>query len=291
TGLSDIKVTALFATANGYIFAGTAGGGVYRSTDNGNNWTQQNSGITTNYITALAENGSGEIFAGTFGGGSFRSPDYGDSWISIGGPESCQIPLCYKIMDKWDIFVGSDFDDGIYLSSDNGDTWSHLPALGDSSNYSVYEILELGNGDILAATYGAGIFRSSDYGNTWNNASIGLFDNKVTTLAINSDNKIFAGTFLGNAVFSSEDNADNWTLANTGIDTVDARVLIFDDSSGGLFAGTYGAGIFLSQDQGDNWSQINTGLPAKFIHSMVKANGILFCGADFIDGAGGVFRS
>jgi hypothetical protein len=58
--------------SSGNIFAGTVGG-VYRSTDNGNNWTQINTGLTSNIVNSLAINSSGNIFAGTLGGGVYRS--------------------------------------------------------------------------------------------------------------------------------------------------------------------------------------------------------------------------
>lgn len=38
-------VTALATNSNGDLFAGTDGGGVFRSTDNGNSWFQINFGL------------------------------------------------------------------------------------------------------------------------------------------------------------------------------------------------------------------------------------------------------
>jgi hypothetical protein len=57
--------------SNGGIFAGTfEGGGVYRSTDDGDNWTLVDNGLTNTYVTALAINSGGDVFAATFGGGA-----------------------------------------------------------------------------------------------------------------------------------------------------------------------------------------------------------------------------
>ena len=83
TGLTPIELAGVvqdFAINNsGDIFAGAlgnattgAGGGVFRSTDNGDNWSQINSGLTNSSVRALAINSSGDIFAGTDGGGVFR---------------------------------------------------------------------------------------------------------------------------------------------------------------------------------------------------------------------------
>lgn len=60
----DIKSLAI--NSSGDIFAGTRGGGVFRSIDNGDNWTE--SGLTDTYILAIAINSSDHIFAGTVNG-------------------------------------------------------------------------------------------------------------------------------------------------------------------------------------------------------------------------------
>ena len=61
--------TILFLAISGNnIFAGTYGGGVYLSTDNGSNWTQ--TGLTNTWVYSLAISGN-YIFAGTYGGGVF----------------------------------------------------------------------------------------------------------------------------------------------------------------------------------------------------------------------------
>ena len=50
-----------------------AGGGSFRSEDNGDNWTAVNTGLTNFSVWALAINSSGYIFAGTLGSGVYCS--------------------------------------------------------------------------------------------------------------------------------------------------------------------------------------------------------------------------
>src|ERR1035438_3609817 len=66
------------------LFAGTEGGGVYLSTNNGTDWTQVNNGLT-GFLTikALAVCGT-DIFAGMEVGGVFRSTNNGTTWIQAG---------------------------------------------------------------------------------------------------------------------------------------------------------------------------------------------------------------
>ena len=68
--------------ANGSeVFAGTQGGGVFRSTDSGTTWARANVGLTDTNVRALAIAPDGDVFAGTFSG-VFRSTDDGDTWAA-----------------------------------------------------------------------------------------------------------------------------------------------------------------------------------------------------------------
>src|SRR5215211_2614555 len=66
---------ALATNASSHVFVGTQGGGVFRSTDNGESWTGLHNGLTDTNVRALAINKAGHIFAGTWSGGVFRSTD------------------------------------------------------------------------------------------------------------------------------------------------------------------------------------------------------------------------
>ena len=61
-----------------YIFAGTEGAGVYRSSNNGSTWEPVCSGLKDNVVSALLVNGN-TIFAGTGFAAIFKSTDYGNS--------------------------------------------------------------------------------------------------------------------------------------------------------------------------------------------------------------------
>ena len=66
------------------LYAGTTGGGLFKSTDGGTDWTETNPGFAGDNVLALAINPkfSSILFAGT-GGGVFKSRDAGRSWTSM----------------------------------------------------------------------------------------------------------------------------------------------------------------------------------------------------------------
>ena len=114
-------VNSLAINSNGEIFAGTVFGGVFRSSDNGGNWSAINTGLTDTRVRALAINSNGEIFAGTNGGGIFRSTDNGDNWSAINTGLTTTNVSALAINSSGAIFAGGD---GVFRSSDNGDNWS-----------------------------------------------------------------------------------------------------------------------------------------------------------------------
>jgi hypothetical protein len=71
--LTNLFVRSLAINSSGHIFAGTGGGGVFRSTDNGGSWAPVNVGLTNLDVRSLASDSSRYIFAATIGGGIFRS--------------------------------------------------------------------------------------------------------------------------------------------------------------------------------------------------------------------------
>ncbi len=97
---------ALATNASGYVFVGTQGGGVFRSTDNAETWTAVNNGLTATNVRALAINSADHIFAGTFGG-VFRSTDNGDSWTPVNNGLEFPLVISLAINSTGDIFAGT----------------------------------------------------------------------------------------------------------------------------------------------------------------------------------------
>ncbi len=61
------------------VYAGTRGGGVFKTTDGGMNWRAVNTGLTNTDVLSLAINPQNPlvVYAGTRGGGVFKSMDGG----------------------------------------------------------------------------------------------------------------------------------------------------------------------------------------------------------------------
>ncbi|HEY9639191.1 MAG TPA: putative baseplate assembly protein, partial [Coleofasciculaceae cyanobacterium] len=94
TGLSNRHITALAIADNGDIFAGTAGSGIFRSTD-GDRWQSINDNLTDLEIRCLTIHPVDQpdqldqfkrqeyLWAGTATGGVFQSTNHGDRWFAV----------------------------------------------------------------------------------------------------------------------------------------------------------------------------------------------------------------
>ena len=285
SGLDGIIIYSLGINSSGDIFAGAdTSYGVFRSTDNGGNWT---SGLDTLQITGIVIRPNGEILVTTLdyllGGGVFHSTNNGDSWNNMGYTGAATSLAMNSIGD---IFVGT-FGNGIVRSTNNGANWVQISQGGLINSQVTAVSISSGNG-IFVGTYIGGIFRSTDNGNNWEEKGFTdtVIDTIITSLAINSSGYIFAGT-EGSGVFRSTDNGENWVPISQGL--AGQALFIFSlaiNSSGDIFIGTSG-GVFRSINNGGNWVQINQGLTNDDVHSLaINSNGDIFAGTE-----AGIFRT
>jgi photosystem II stability/assembly factor-like uncharacterized protein len=186
------------------LIIGTKGYGIFSSLDNGATWTQSNIGLTFNGIfysnaTALFEN-NGRLFLGakqdiTFYdfASLFISDDGGSTWVksSTGLSENCNVSsICnfgsYIVIGTKDEFSPSSFNDGVYLSTDNGATWFFDglsgPVSAVCSNTTGYFA---GITDVIHSTIDMGnSWTSNDLSGNWNEAinTVSYINNTVYTV-------------------------------------------------------------------------------------------------------------
>lgn len=213
--------------------AAQAGGLVHKSANAGVNWTPGKTGLGFN-------NGINAMLA---------SPAYSSDRT---------------------LFLGA--MNGIYKSSDSGDTWTQVQssytvkALAASPSYA-------SDRTIFAGAFLAGVYKSTDAGATWALTNTGLGNTMNFSLALSpvfaSDRTIFAGMYA-KGVYKSTDSGATWSAANTGIDTLSVLSMTISpaySSDRTVFAATAdggGAGahyhVYKSVDAGASWNLADTGL-------------------------------
>jgi photosystem II stability/assembly factor-like uncharacterized protein len=103
------------------IFVGTLSNGIYRSTDNGNNWVTVNAGLPNATVTSVLINGT-SVYAAISGSGIFKSDNNGNSWtpINIGLAD-----LRVSVLATNGTYMYAGTSNGyMFLSVNNGASWT-----------------------------------------------------------------------------------------------------------------------------------------------------------------------
>ncbi len=305
-------VTSVIEDSDGTIFIGTEGGGIYKTTDNGNTWLSASSGLANPFVYALTKMSDGSIFAGTKEG-IFKSTDKGMNWILEAGiSRGHLIPfistdkdgtvyasiwgsgVCKKIDNDWRLYSINDelhntfvnalaftrdgtilaaTEGGVYGLSKGENKWRFIGLL----EYLVQASVIDNNGYIYAAVWGSGIQRSKDNGKEWEHFGKGAHS-YVRYLSINKNNEIFAGTEDG--VFKFSPDVKEWK--SIGLKDIFIRN-ITPLSNDRLFAGSYGKGMYISNDSsGKTWFQKNNGITnMQIISAFVDDDNTIYAGASW----------
>ncbi len=219
-------------------FVGTAGGGVWTTTDAGTTWANLTDNQIPNLSTstlALCESvpntmyaGSGEPFGNLDaigGSGVFKTTDGGTTWAQLANTETFG-DVGRIVVDPNDadhVVMGT--DSGIYLSTNGGTTWSQTYANGNVQDLDATP----GNFDVMyGSANGVGIVKSTDGGATWSL----VFDVSVVNSGI--------------------------SRIETGVSAVDPDVVVLCAYAPGAAAQSTDTDLFISRDAGATFTNLTS---------------------------------
>ena len=268
-----ITVVAIDPANPEIIYAGAAGGGVWKSKDGGVTWSNifdESSSIGSIVLDPIDPQviyvGTGEGNPGGVaiypGNGIWRSTNGGASWTNVGLTNSGQIgKLAIDPVSTNRIFAAvlgryrsRTVDRGIYRSLDSGATWQKVLFVTDTTGACDVAIDPSNSHRLLAAMWDR--YRPLTY-------------------------SIVNGTNTG--LWASSDGGDHWAQVTSGFPNNDPNLgrisLAFAPSQPGVVYalasnGTGVYGIYKSTDSGDNWVQVSPGDPFG-IESQVWYNNVI----------------
>lgn len=270
-------VTNIVADSAGILYASTGWSGYFRSTDNGLNWTPINNGLVWP-AGEIVVSPDGILFASDQE--IIRSFDQGETW------EPCdnglgRNPGSMAFNSSGHLYVvtgdGTDGPAALYVTEDNGDSWSQIPV--PFASYMETVVIGINSMDHLFIGGPATLLRSTDNGNTWTDISPEEGYANIMTLCFDSLDIVYAGSRSGEGLFKSHDNGDLWThLLNENVWCVNA--------AGDLVYVATGLGMMRSTDGGMSWDTVSNGLPPEAVYStLIVQNG------DVLAGTRGLYRS
>jgi hypothetical protein len=301
-GLED-KVIKDIAARNSNIFVITSdSGSVYRSTDNGSNWTVI---VDTGAIDiAIAPSGTVFLikevpFLGYFTNHLFSSADNGATWDTLTVEEQIipppwsRIPIPMNVSvshtgivycgikigsgeKEWHTFIASSIDDGI--------TWT-TPGLnlmgGHLFDYKGESVISAGF-DLTLDAIRSGwndVYLSTDNGTSWIDLGLApLFVGSchVLSLCLNGNMLLGGSDTYSAGLFLSGDSCTTWTQVSTLIPQSGLSI-----ETGGTLVGTDSLGVFLFNDDGDSLGSRNDGLANLNIHTLtIDNNNYVYAGTD-----------
>ena len=279
-GLTDLHVNSLIANGN-YLFAGTEYcsncGGIFISTNNGNNWAIVPQLEYAGFIS-MAKN---SLYTYAVGSDLVFSSNNGANWVSYTYMPNGSHTYHQVATNENNIFVGlhyfSNDPGGIYRSTDNGFNWAQTSF--PTGQYQNVVSIAINNNYIFASSgLLFGTQRSSDSGITWNQC----LNTASLPIAVKGDSVyLFGGPYPGYFYYSSN-NGNNWVQTQ---DSLVARALLVYGNY--LFAGggISGGSFFISNNNGITWLNRSEGM-LYFVFSLCISNNYIYAGTDGY----GVFR-
>ena len=264
-------------------------------------WTVQGPGNIGARVTRVAVNPDNQdiIYAGYAGGGLWRTKDGGDNWESIFDAQVFNsigdIAIDPKNTDI--IYIGTGdpnvpgrafIGDGMYKSTDGGDTWTHI-GLEEQRIISRVTIDPSDSNVLYAASMGLpytrndsrGLFKSTDGGENWIKTFYYSDSTGVTDLIVHPEqpNLLLMSTWDrvrnnkeslirgdGSGIYRSTDGGETWSNPVGIPDTIlnKTGITICQGSPNNLYAITVGAeseieAIYRSEDYGETFYEIPTG--------------------------------
>ncbi|QCK14115.1 VPS10 domain-containing protein [Mangrovivirga cuniculi] len=230
------------ATGNTW-FAGSVGGGIWKTTDAGTTWenkTPELPNIAISWLVmAPSDNqilyaGTGEGFSASAGfikgAGVFKSIDGGETWNQLQSTANENFQTISRIIvdpENPDVVLvcanndplnADTFNSGIFKTTDGGDSWSRVY---DAQRSYVQDLdYEPGNFSVIyAAERRFGVLKSTDAGETWESANTGMQPSgrvEITVSPVKTD-RLFASaeggqTGNGSDLYISDDGAQTWNL-------------------------------------------------------------------------------
>ncbi len=275
TGFSANAGAYLLGIKDSFIFVSSDL--LYRTSDNGSNWTILHNPHNSMNGQCFCVNGN-DIFLG-FVDMIFMSNDNGNNWTEIGSNIGDNVNALAASGNN--IYAGTE----CAVHSNNGSIWTNLysgfPVSTSSYPYLPAFTLALKDTNLLAGTIGVYLFNQQN--SSWSSVSNGLPSGETVYALAVQGNNIFAGTY-NHGIYLSNDNGANWTAINNGLPQMPQynpgypeinSIRIFGNY---IFASTPGR-IYLSTDNGTSWTLLG-GFPTTNAtqSSVLIKDGILYCG-------------
>jgi photosystem II stability/assembly factor-like uncharacterized protein len=243
-------------------------GGVFASRDHGQHWLQKSAGLGGRDVFALQQAGNGALIIGT-NRGIFMLDRNASEWRPIntiinektsrGAKKGSKKTLATNTAARSvlearvsDIEIASKrwlaaTSAGLFVSSNQGKSWSGGPIMGKNEFVSVRT-----NGDLVVAGTRTNVLFSTNGGATWQQAGLTSYITSLYGVTITPDGQILVASREG--AFRSSDSGATWEHILNGLPDKNISSISYDQGGKRLLATSTATSIvFESHDGGRSW--------------------------------------
>jgi photosystem II stability/assembly factor-like uncharacterized protein len=240
-------------------------GGVFKSTDGGNNWQPFNTGPASGFSLFVDPTSSATLYE--TGNGLYKSTDGGSKWqrVDRGIPVDDLRALAIDASAPNTLYAGTSA--GVFKSVDGGGIWNPANAgmQQGSARAGIVSVLAVdpaAPATVYASAGTGGLYTSTDGGDSWRADASDLPRAPVNVMAFDPFMRAIRYAGINDGVYRSEDGGGTWQPASTGLPALSAVVnLVIDPVTPTTLYAVLFDGVYKTTDGGNSWNSAQYGLP------------------------------